>query len=123
MGVVWKGELKKTRSLVLNSVRPNNKISVSGMKILGRLGTYYFCIILFSGKRYNLIIFFPRKPEKNNLGFTSRFSYGPVTLNTGIFIWPYAGTLLSSTPPPLLSPSPNRLTKKCEKLASMQYAN
>ena len=42
MGVVWKGELKKTRSLVLNSVRPNKKISVSGIKNLGRLGTYYY---------------------------------------------------------------------------------
>ena len=57
MGVVWKGESKKTRSLVLNSVRPHEKISVSGMKILGRLGTYYFCIVLFSGKRYNLMHF------------------------------------------------------------------
>ena len=35
-------------------------------------------------------IFFSRKPEKN-LGFTSKFSSGPVTLNTGIFlIWPHS---------------------------------
>ena len=44
---------------------------VTGLKILGSVGTYIF----FSGKKYNFMHIFPRKPEKN-----SRFP-----LNTGIF--------------------------------------
>ena len=68
-------------------IRPNKKKSVflvTGLKILGRVGTHIFLIIFFSVKNVILcilkgispfkmhkIIFFSRKPEKNstrNLG-------------------------------------------------------
>ena len=69
-------------------VRPNKKISVfrvTGLKILGRVGTHIFFIIFFleikiilciwkgiSSFKMHQIIFFPEKPEKNR-GFTSKF--------------------------------------------------
>ena len=60
------------------------------LKILGRVGSIFlFSFIFFSGKNIILcilkdempfkmhkIIFFPRKPEKEILGFTSKFRLG-----------------------------------------------
>ena len=60
-------------------LRPNKKISVfrvTGLKILGRVGTHIFLLLFFSE---NL---------KKNLGYTSKLRWGQVTLNTGMFfIW------------------------------------
>ena len=62
--------------------RPNKKINVfrvTGLKILGRVGTHIFFIIFFSGKKNDFmhfkmhkVIFFPEKLKKI-LGFTSKF--------------------------------------------------
>ena len=67
-------------------LRSNKKISVfrlTGLKILGRVGTHIFLIIIFFLKNNNnfmhferlskciKLYFFPEKPEKN-LGFTSK---------------------------------------------------
>ena len=70
---------------------------VTGLKILGRIGTHIFfleennilCILKgISPFKMHTIIYFFRKPEKI-LGFTSKFRSGWVTLNTGFFfIWP-----------------------------------
>ena len=59
---------------------------IIGLKILGRVNTYIFLIIFFSGKNIILcvlkaisplkmlkIIFLPENLEKKNLGFTSKF--------------------------------------------------
>ena len=56
------------------TVRPNKKTSVfqvTGLKILGRVGTHFFKLF-FSGKNIILCILKGETPEKN-LGFTSKF--------------------------------------------------
>ena len=80
-------------------VEPNKKISVfwvTGLKILGRVGTHIFFKKKNSEKKYIIlciligvlpfrmhkIIFFPENLKK------SRFHQGRVTLNTGFSNWP-----------------------------------
>ena len=79
-----------------------------GLKILGRVGRrhtyiYFFFTYLFFWEKRNFMhfevlpnyIFFPDN-LKIFLGFTSKFRYGRVTLNTAVFY--LASTELEDTP-------------------------
>ena len=74
-------------------LRPNKKIrvfQVTGLKILGRVGTHIFLNYFFSGKNiilcilkgissfkmHKIVVVFPRKPEKNLLSEVSPVQLG-----------------------------------------------
>ena len=60
---------------------------VTGLKILGRVGTHTF-FSLFLPFKMHTIIFFPENLKKI-LGFISKFRYGRVTLNTCIVLFSF----------------------------------
>ena len=95
-------------SIIKAHIWPNKKIGVlrvTGLKTLGRVGRHTCCCFFncfFSGKQIILcilkdilpfkmhkIIFFPENLGKKKTKSPVNLAMVRVTLNTGIFIWPY----------------------------------